>query len=432
MSGIEILYLGLIILCVFLSGVFSSAETALISLQRMRLEHMVRTGVKGAGLVARLLERPEKLLSTVLTGNEVVQTAAATLATALAIAWWGQPGIVFATIGMVIILLIFCDTTPKIVAINHPERISLSLARPIRVVSWLLSPFVFLLSGVSSVLTRLVGGTPVPRSLVSEEEIRTMISVGHRDGTVEKEAAEMIHNVFEIGDRPVKEIMVPRPEVVFIEKGATIADFLKVYEEHPFSRYPVFQENRDSLVGVLSIKDVLMEHAKGTITNGSLIDDLIKPACLAPETKPVNELLSEMRDGNFHMCIVVDEYGGTAGTVNFNQLIEEIIGPVGSEISGVERDYEVVDERTFQIDGGMRLTEANEEMGLGLPEGDYETVAGFVLSLIGRIPRQGEQIKYKDLKIVITKMSAVKIEEILVVKERTDKSSGEKDAAPAS
>jgi putative hemolysin len=430
MSGTEALYLVLIVLCVFLSGLFSTAEMALVSLQRVRLEHLVNTGVPGAGLVARLVERPERLLSTVLTGNEVVQTAAATLATALAIDWWGQAGIIFATIGMVIILLIFCDTTPKIVAINHAERLSLTLARPVRIISWLLNPFVFVLSWISSLLTKLVGGTAMPRSLVSEAEIRTMISVGHREGTVEKEAAEMIHNVFEIGDRPVKEVMVPRPDVVFIEKGTTVADFLKVYEEHPFSRYPVYQEQRDNLAGILSIKDILMAHAKGTITNESLIDDLIKPACLAPETKPVNELLAEMRDGNFHMCVVVDEYGGTAGTVNFNQLIEEIIGPVGSEISGVERDYEVVDERTFQIDGGMRLTEANEEMELGLPEGDYETVAGFVLTLMGRIPRQGEQIKYKNLKIVITKMDAVKIEEILVVKELMDKTAGEKDAAP--
>lgn len=426
MSGTDILYLGLIILCIFLSGLFSTAETALISLQRVRLEHLVSTGVKGAGLVARLIERPERFLSTVLTGNEVVQTAAATLATALAIAWWGPPGIVFATIGIVIILLIFCDTTPKTIAFHHAERVSLALARPIQLMSWLFTPFVFVLSGISSVLTRLVGGTPVPRSLISEEEIRTMISVGHRDGTVETEAAEMIHNVFEIGDRPVREVMVPRPEVVFIENGSSLADFLKLYAQHPFSRYPVYKESRDNLVGILSIKDVLLAQAKGT-GNESIIDDLVRPAYMAPETKPVNELLTEMRDGNFHICIVVDEYGGTAGIVSFNQLVGEIVGPVGSEMAGVEKDYEVVDERTFQIDGGMRLEDANEEMRLGLPPGDYETVAGFILHLLRRIPRQGEQLKYKGLKLVITKMSGVKIEEVLVVKD-ADKGTGEADA----
>ncbi len=431
MSGTDILYLGLIVFCVLLSGLFSTAETAFISLQRVRLQHLVSTGVKGAGLVARLIERPERLLSTVLMGNEVVQTAAATLATALAIAWWGPPGILFATIGIVIILLIFCDTTPKTIAFHHAERVSLALARPIQLLSWLLTPFVFVLSGITSTFTRLFGGTPVPRSLISEEEIRTMILVGHRDGTVETEAAEMIHNVFEIGDRPVREVMVPRPEVVFIEKGSSIADFLKLYAQHPLSRYPVYKENQDNLVGILSIKDVLMAQAKGTVGNESIIDDLVRPVCLTPETKPANELLAEMRDGNFHMCIVVDEYGGTAGIVSFNQLVGEIIGPMGSELAGVEKDYEVVDERTFQIDGGMHLEDANDEMGLGLPQGDYETVAGFILHLLRRIPKQGEQLKYKGLKLVITKMSGVKIEEVLVVKEHADKSTGETDATSA-
>jgi putative hemolysin len=390
---------------------------------------MVNTGVKGSHLIAALMERPEKLLSTLLTGNEVVQTAAASLATALAVSWWGPAGIAFATAGMVIILLIFCDTTPKIVAINHAEGLSLALARPIRIISWLLAPFVFVLSGITSILTRMVGGTPVARSLISEEEIRTMVSVGHRDGTVEKEAAEMIQNVFEIGDRPVKEVMVPRPEVVFIEKGSTVNDFLKLYAEHPFSRYPVFEGNRDNPVGILAIKDVLLAQANGSVEGKSLIDGLLRPPCLAPETKPVNELLSEMRDSNYHMCIIVDEYGGTAGTINFSQLIEEIIGPVGSETSGAEREYEVVDERTVQVDGSMRLEQANEELGLGLPEGDYETVAGFILHLIGRIPKQGEQIKYKNLKVVITRIAGMKIEEIMLIKERSEKGHGEKDAA---
>ncbi len=432
MSGTEALYLGLIVFCVILSGLFSTAETAMVSLQRIRLEYLTQTGVKGAKLVARLMERPEKLLSTVLMGNEVVQTAAAALATALAIAWWGPPGVAFATIGVVVILLIFCDTTPKTVAFHHAERLSLTLARPIQLISWLLTPFVFVLSGIVSGLAKLVGGTPVPRSLVSEEEIRAMISVGHREGTVETEAAEMLHNVFEFGDRPVREVMVPRPEVVFIEKGSTFADFLSLYAQHPLSRYPVYQESRDKVVGILAIKDVLMVQAEGKITQQSIIDDIIRPACFAPATRLVNELLVEMRDGNFHMCVVVDEYGGTAGIVSLSRLIEEIVGPMGDEMAGADKDYEVIDERTFQIDGGMRIEEVNEEMGLGLPEGDYETVAGLILHLLRRIPQQGEQIRYRGLKLVITKMSGVKIEEILVTKERVEKETGGADATSES
>jgi len=244
-----------------------------------------------------------------------------------------------------------------------------------------------------------------------------MISVGHREGTVEETEAEMLHKVFEFGDRPVREVMVPRPEVVCIEQGSKLADFLTLYAESPLSRFPVYQENMDNVVGILSVKDVLMAQAKGSINNQSVIDDLVRPAYFTPETKRINELFAEMRDKNYRMCVVVDEFGGTAGIASLSRLVEEIVGPVGDELAAVEKEYEVINEYTFQIDGSMRIEEANEEMELELPEGDYETVAGFVLDLLGRIPKRGEQLKYKGLKLVITKMRGVKIEEILLTKE---------------
>ncbi|MFH0769718.1 MAG: hemolysin family protein [Chloroflexota bacterium] len=431
MSGIEVLYLVLIFVCLLLSAFLSMSETAFVSLQKMRLEHMVNSGVKGAKRVAALMERPEKLLSAVLTGNEVAQTAAAAMATALAVSIWEQTGVAIATVVVTILLLIFCDTTPKTIGIHHAERLSLALARPIQLLSWLLTPFVVALGWVASGLTKVVGGTPLPRSLVSEEEIRSMISAGHREGTIEEEAAEMLHNVFDFGDRPVREVMVPRPAVVFVEQGTKLADFLSLYAQNPLSRFPVYQDNRDNVVGILSVRDVLMAQAKGAIDSQTVIDGLVRPAYFAPETKPISELFVEMRDNNRRMTVVVDEFGGTAGVVSLSQLMQEIVGPVGDELAGVEKDYEIIDDYTFQIDGGMRIDEANEEMELELPEGDYETVAGFVLHLIGRIPKQGEQLRYKGLKLVITKMRGVKIEEVLVTKEKPVKESKEKDAAPA-
>ena len=167
-----------------------------------------------------------------------------------------------------------------------------------------------------------------------------------------------------------------------------------------------------------------MAQAKGTINDQSVIDDLIRPAYFAPETKRINELFAEMQDRNYRMCVVVDEFGGTAGIVSLSRLVEEIVGPVGDELAAVEKEYEAINEYTFQIDGGMRIEEANEEMGLELPEGDYETVAGFVLDLLGHIPRPGEQLRYKGLKLVITEMRGVKIEKILLTKERHAASAG--------
>jgi len=379
---------------------------------------MVNTKVTGADRISRMLQRPERLLSTILLGNNFVNTAATALATFLAIRVWGEQwGILIATIGLTIFLLIFCETTPKTIATQHAERLSLAFARPIEIMSWILTPFVVVLSWIASGLSKLAGGAPVPKSLASEEEIRTMISVGHKEGTVETEEAEMLHKVFDFGNRPVREVMVPRPEVICIEQGSKIADFFALYAESPISRFPVYQENMDNVVGILSVKDVLMAQAKGVITNDSLIDELVRLAYFTPETKPISELFAEMRDKNYRMTVVVDEYGGTAGIVSLSRLVEEIVGPVGDELSEAEKDYEAINEYTFQIDGGMRIEEANEEMELELPEGDYETVAGFTLRLLGHIPRQGEQLRYKGMKLVITKMRGVKIEEILLTKE---------------
>ena len=413
------LYIALLVICLVLSAFFSGSETAFISLQRFRLEYLVSTGVKNASKVARLIEKPEKFLSVVLFGNTLVNAAAAALATYIAVYYLEeQNGIIVATVGLTVILLIFCEATPKTLAARHAERLSMLLHKPIQLVSWVFTPFVIALSWIASAFTRIVGGTLVPRSIVSDDEIRTMISVGHKEGTVEEAEAKMLHKVFDFGDKPVHEIMVPRLEVFALQEGSTISDFLKLYMESPISRYLVYKENMDNVVGILSVKDVLMARAKGAITDESTIDDLVRPAYFTPETNLINKLFFDMRDNNYRMAVVIDEYGGTAGIVSLSRLVEEIVGQVGDEMAGIEKDYEIINENTFQIDGGMGVSEANEEMELDLPEGeDYETVAGFILSLLGHIPRRNEQLRYHGLKIVITEMKGQKIEKILLTKE---------------
>jgi len=419
MSGLDTLYVVLFVICLFLSAFFSSSETAFISLQKVRVQHLIDKKVRGARLVSRMIEKPEKLLSTILLGNNFVNTAAAALATALAIKYWPEQGVLISTIAVTLLLLIFCETTPKTIATRHAEGLSLFFARPIRALSWILTPFVVVLSWIATGFSKMLGGAPVSRSLVREEEIRTMISMGHKEGTVEEEEAEMLHNVFEFGNRPALEVMVPRTEVIWITKGTKLADFLDLYAQNPLSRFPVYEENIDNVVGILAVKDILMAQAKGNFNNEDTIDDLIRPAYFAPETKRVSELFAEMRDKNFRMTVVVDEFGGTAGIVSLSGLMEEIVGPVGDELAAIEKDYETINEYTFEVDGGMRVEEANEEMNLNIPEGDdYETVAGFVLDLLGHIPKQGEQLKYKNFKIVITEMRGMKIEKIRLIKEK--------------
>jgi len=421
--SVETLYVVLLVVCFVLSAFFASAEIAFFFLQRVKVEHLASTGVRGAARVSRMLDRPDRLLSIILLGNNLVNTGAAVLATALAVSiwrnqgWQEEGGILVAAIAVTIILLIFGETIPKTIAIRHTERLSILLARPIEWLLWILVPFVVALSWIASGLSKMLGGTPVPRSLASEEEIRNMITVGHREGTVEESEARMLHKVFDFGDRRVREVMVPRPEVVAIEQGSKVSDFLSLYAQFPRSRFPVFNENMDNVVGILAIKDALMAQAKGTINRQSPIDELLRPAYFTPETKLISELFNEMRDSSFRMAVVVDEFGGTAGIVMLSRLVEEIVGEVGDELAAVEKDYEALDAYTFEIDGGMRIEEANEEMGLELPEGEYETVAGFVLNLLRRIPRPDEQIVYKDMKLVVSEMRGVKIEKIILTRE---------------
>jgi putative hemolysin len=425
MAGNELLYLILLLVCVALTAFFCSSETAFLSLQRVRLEHMVSNGDKGAKRVARMIEHPEKLLAVVLLGINLANTAAAALGTVLAVSIGARYGmtegqsIIVATVGITIIILIFAETTPKAVANRHAERLSLLFARPLAFIAWLLTPFVLALSWIALGFARITGGASGTESLASAEEIRTMISVGHKEGTVEEKEAKMLHKVFEFGARPVREVMVPRPEVIAIEQGSRLSDLLALYAESPMSRFPVYNENMDNVVGILSVKDVLMALAKGTTGDESTINDLTRPAYFAPESKHIDELFAEMREENYRMCVVVDEYGGTAGVVSLTRLVEEIVGEVGDELAGIEKDYEIINEYTFQIDGSMRIEEVNEEMELELPEGeDYETVAGFILSLLGHIPKRNEQLRYKGLKMVITEMRGMKIEKILLTKER--------------
>ena len=419
MDGINSLYLILLLISLGFAAFFCSAETAFIGMQKLRLQHLIETKNPRAKLVARIMERPEKFLATVLLGINFFETAVATLGTLIAISLWGENlGAALATVIVTLVTLVLAEYIPKTAAARYGEKIALSYAVPIVLISYVFYPFVYLLSHIGIRFSNLVDEEGKPKPTISEEEFRSMITVGHREGTVEKDAAEMLHNVFEFGDRPVSEVMIPRTEVIFVEKGSRLSDFLSLYAETPLSRFPVYQGKRDNVVGILSIKDVLMAQAKGNLDDESPIDDLIRPAYFTPENKLISKLFIEMRDSNQHMSVIVDEFGGTAGVVSINKLIEEIVGPVGDEMAGMEKDFEIINDYTFQVDGGMRVEEANEEMALGLPEGNYETVAGFVLHLMQRIPKQGEQLRYKDLKLVITRMRGVKIEEVLVTREK--------------
>lgn len=418
MEEVNSTYLILFLISLVLAAFFCGAETAFISLQKLKLKHLVYTNHPNAWRVAKLVDNPERFLSTVLLGINFFETAVATLGTIIAVSLWGENlGVALGTIIITVVTLVFAEIVPKSIGARYGERIALTFARPIHYISILLYPFTYVLSQIGLLFTRLGKGISKEKPLLTEAEILTAVTVGEAEGVVEEAEAEMVHKVFEFGDRPVREVMTPRTEITWVEIGTKLNDFLDIYRNQPHSRFPVYKESTDNVVGVLSIKDVLMAEANSSLKKEDVIDTLVRPAYFVPETKRLGELLGEMRDSHYYMALIVDEFGGIAGIITLEQLAEEIVGSIGDELAGTGKEFVTIDANTFEVDGGLRVEEANEELGVELPTGDYETVAGFVLFHLGHIPKQGEQFKYRNLKLLITEMRGMKIEKILITRE---------------
>jgi putative hemolysin len=275
-------------------------------------------------------------------------------------------------------------------------------------------PVVTALGHIGSGFARMAAADDEDRASMSEDEIRSVINAGEMEGIVEEDEAKMLHKVFEFTDRPASKVMIPRTEIDWVEEGTTLNNFLQIYTETPHSRFPVYRDNTDNVIGILFARDAMLELSNNPSHKTQVIDPLVKPASFVPENKRLGDLLTEMRDSGSHMVMLVDEFGGIAGLTTLSDLTEEIVGEIQDDLTDDDRDFVVTGDNSYQLDGGFRVEDANEELALSLPLGDYETVAGFILSHLGRIPRQGQQLKYKNLRFVITEMRGVKIEKVMV------------------
>ena len=401
--------------CLLLSAFFSASETALIALSRVRLMHLVKIGKPGASRVSQLVQRPEKLLATVLLSNNLANTAIAALATAVAINLIDNVSlaVLIATVCATLLLLVFGETVPKTLAWSRAENVALAVSGPLKVVEWILSPAIKLLQGVTSLATRAMGIT-ASRFHVTEEEIRTMISVGAQAGSLEATEAEMLEKVFHFGDRQVQEIMTPRTEIVWVEKGTTVEEFLGIYSQETHTRFPVYQDDMENIVGTLSVKDLLQRMADKRPGTESSVADMLRPAYFVPETKLIGELFSELRQAGQQMAMVIDQFGGVAGLVTLGRLLEVIVGPVGEEGEPARDEFATIGENAYDVDAGMGIQEVNAEMGLDLPEGSYQTLAGFMLEGLGRIPQEGERLYHNGLCLEVTEMKRLKIERVQI------------------
>jgi putative hemolysin len=418
----------LMVVFLIFSAFFSSSEAAFLSLQRTRIAHLVTSGVPGSERIASMIGQPERLLSTILLGNNLVNVAFTALVTVLIVkidALGEGGGIVVATVVGTTALLIIGEIIPKTIAWRNAERAAFLYARPLKWVETLMLPLVIILQWTSRRVSSALGGVSVTQS-ITEGEFRSLIDIGEAEGTFEPVEAEMLENVFRFGDRQVREVMTPRTEIVSIERGATLREFLSVYAENSHTRFPVYKETVDDIIGLISSKDILKAMSTRGIDYDGSVTDLTRDAHYVPETKRISELFDELRRSGNQMAIAVDEFGGLAGLVTLKRLSEEVVGPVGEEGMAPEEEYETIDKDTFQVDGGMSIDEVNEELEIDLPSGDFETIAGFALEVLGHIPAEGEQFDYGSLSFEITQMDALKIETIRVTR-TPDAGSGDRD-----
>lgn len=405
----------LLVAFTLLSAFFSGSEAALLSVQRIRIQQLARSGTPGASRVAKLVERPDRLLPPILLGNNLANTAVAALATAIAISVLEDEGeaILIATGVVTVVLLILGETIPKTAAARHAERASIIVAIPIVGISWVLRPISFVLQGISNSVIKLLGSDPHLHATVTEEEIKAMVSYGHEEGAVEYGEAEMIMRVLEFGDRQVREVMTPRPEIVWVEQGISIQQFLALYSENYHTRFPVYQGTIDNVVGLVAVKDVMRLLADGA-DQASPVTSRVRAAVFVPETKRIQDLFDEMRASGEQIAMIADEYGGVAGLVTLKRLVEDIVGRVGGEDEVAPIEVVEVNASTFDLDASMSIAEVNDRLELAVPVGEYETLAGFLLEQLGKVPEVGDELAYASLRFTITTMQGVRISGVRV------------------
>jgi putative hemolysin len=411
------LQLMILIISLLLCGLASATETALTSVSRIKLRNLVEEGDLKATQIDRLLAEPNTFLSTILIVNSVAVIVASSMSTVLALRFSTTFGELISTILISLIVLIFCEITPKTAALQNPLRWARIMVGPVRRTAWLLRPIVWSLGIITNFLVRLMGGQVKHRGpFVTEEELRLLVTVGEKEGVLEEEETEMIHSIFEFADTTVREVMIPRIDMVTLESNATVDEAVDLALQGGFSRIPVYEEEIDNIIGVLYTKDMLKQLREDH--NKLPIKDLVRAAYFVPETKKLDDLLHEIRQKRIHMVMVVDEYGSVVGLVTIEDLVEEIVGDIQDEYDREEKLYEPVSENEFIFDAKINIDEFNELMNTRLESEDYETLGGFLYAQLDKIPSVGDTITAEGWKFTVLSTRGRRITKVRV--ERQD------------
>jgi CBS domain containing-hemolysin-like protein len=415
------------------NGFFVAAEFSLVSVRRTRVDELVAQNHKAARIVRHAIDDPDRFIAATQLGITIAS---------LGLGWIGEPTLAHLVeplllwlpgqwvgvashslaIGIAFFIITFLhvvlgELAPKSIALQYPEETAFIVARPTVLTENIFRPLIWLLNGTGNTVLRLVGlQAPSGHQRVhSVEELKMLIADSRRGGALEADQATMAHRVFEFAERRAFEVMVPRTEVIGIERSASLGEFLAIFKEHSHARFPVYGEDLDDIVGVVSVKEVLRCIADDPTCLDQPVGNLARPTLEVPETGRVADLLERMRTAQTQMALVIDEYGGTAGVVTMEQLVEEIVGRMSDELFKGMSPIRKLPDGSYQVDAQLRVDQVNEVTGWAIPEHDeYETLAGFLLYRMQRVPQEGEGCTFKGMQFRISRMKGPKIEEVIV------------------
>lgn len=400
----------ILLILLALSALFSSAETALTTVNRIKMRSLAEEGQKHADLVLQLTEHSGKMLSAILIGNNIVNLTAASLATSLAYQFGGRM-IAIASGILTLLILIFGEITPKTMATLHAEKMSLFYAPAISVYMKLMTPVIFVINGLSRGILFLfrVHVDPGNRSM-TENELRTIVEVSHEDGVIESDEREMIYNVFDLGDARAKDVMVPRVHVTFADIDSSYQELLEIFREDKFTRLPVFEGTTDNVVGTINMKDLLLYDNSKEFR----VSDILREAYFTYEYKSISELLVEMRQASLNIAIVLDEYGETAGLITLEDILEEIVGEIHDEYDDNEEEFiRQISPSEYVVEASINLEELNDRLGLDLSSESYDSLGGFIIELLDRFPEENDSITTEDgIRMVVESLDKNRIQHV--------------------
>jgi len=404
----------ILVVLILLSGFFSGVEIALFSLSRLRVKHLVKKKVRGARLVEQLKAKPQRLLITILIGNNVVNIGASALATSIIFEISRSYAVSITTGIMTLIILVFGEITPKTLATKHSEQISLIVAKPLQLLQTVLSPVIFVFEGFTNALTNLSGQKPKP--LVTEDEIETFVTVAEEAGQIKDVEKKMIHRIFKLDDLEAKDVMTPRNKIAAVSADEKVKDIAEVFHTKGYARLPVYKENLDHIKGFVHVIDAqeAMLHKEN-----ALVGTIVRPILFVPESKKLDSLLKYFQRRKQHIAIVVDDFGTNVGLVTLEDVLEEIVGEIIDETEKIGPTIKRLSSRSFLVQGRADIDEINEKCGLDLPEEKAPySISSYILDKIGRIPKEGEIIRQPKFEIKIKSMEGNSINTVVITRRK--------------